>query len=123
MHRVYRRRFPLYAVAVVGTLVGVLVYTLVSDPGQVVEEPAASEEEEEEEEDGGGWSWGTLRAVVEETKECMRIPTFWVIVCQVRCALTFLLPRGGRENPSVLPTHRLPPHGCVTAVCVCVLFF
>jgi len=116
---VYRRRFPLYAVAVVGTLVGVLVYTLVSDPGQVVEEPAAGEEEEEEEEeDGGGWSWGTLRAVVEETKECMRIPTFWVIVCQVRWRPDLLGVVPGQRRPSALPTAR-QPHGCV---CVCVVF-
>jgi hypothetical protein len=70
---------------VVGTLVGLLVYTLVTDPSQQLAK------DEEGGEAAGGWSWVTLRSVVAETKECMRIPTFWVIVGLGRI-VAFVLP-------------------------------
>ena len=69
-------RFPLYVCAITGALIGALVYFCVSDPAKEAAGGGGKDGEEEESVSA------TLRAVWQETQECMRIPTFWVIVGQ-----------------------------------------
>ena len=81
-------RFPLYVVAVVGVLVGVLVFCFTTDPGADHQignnnenaDPARKDDANHTSADE--WSCDTFRAVLNETRECFRIPTFWVVVAQ-----------------------------------------
>ena len=68
-------RFPLYTCAIVGVFVGLLVLFFVVDPAR-----SGAEGDKTAAEEPAGWA--TILAVWAETKECMRIPTFWVIVLQ-----------------------------------------
>ena len=67
--------FPLYTCAIVGVFVGLLVLFFVVDPAR-----SGAEGDKAAAEEPAGWA--TILAVWAETKECMRIPTFWVIVLQ-----------------------------------------